>query len=273
MVLFSSPKKTTRLAATSAAWLLLSSPAHAYFPFVTDDTGTQGAGGNQIEIDYAFNKSTNAITDVNGNFIEDEVGISNAYPLTYTRGISENIDVFVGTARQTSSVSGWQSTGIGLKWVFAGDQTQGWSTAIKPIIILPTSQNMQDNGLGPAKTNINVTLISSYLSDTYEWHINAGYASNRQVMNSDTEAERQNIWSVSVTPVLVLNSQWKVGLDVGLQTNPGYNSQHSAFGELGLLYSPIENLQLGLGVIYSPDLNAKNKAYSYTLTTGLTYQF
>ena len=81
MVLFSSPKKTTRLAATSAAWLLLSSPAHAYFPFVTDDTGTQGAGGNQIEIDYAFNKSTNAIADVNGNFIEDELGISNAYPL------------------------------------------------------------------------------------------------------------------------------------------------------------------------------------------------
>jgi hypothetical protein len=266
-------KSPSRLATTSLVWLLLSNPAHAFFPFVTDDTGTQGAGGNQIEIDYAFNKSSNAITDEDGNFIEDQLGSSNAYLLTYTRGISENIDIFVGVARQTSSVSGWQSTGIGLKWVFAGDQTQGWSAAIKPTIILPTSQNMQNNGLGPAKTNINVSLISSYLSDTYEWHFNAGYASNRQVINADTEAERQNIWSVSVSPVLVLNPDWKVGLDVGLQNNPGYNSQYSAFGELGLLYSPMENLQLGLGVIYAADLNAKNKAYNYTLTSGLAYQF
>jgi hypothetical protein len=266
-------KASVRLATASTVWLSLLSPAHAFFPFVTDDTGTQGAGGNQIEISYEFNKSTNAITDVDGNFIEDQLGTSNAWPLTYTRGLSENIDIFIGTARQTTAVKGWQSTGIGLKWVFAGDQSQGWSAAIKPVIVLPTSQNMQDKGLGPAKTNTNVTLISSYLTDTYEWHFNAGYASNRQVMNSDTEAERQNIWSVSVAPVLVLNPQWKVGLDVGLQTNPSYNSQHSAFGELGLLYSPIENLQLGLGVIYSPDLKAKNKAYSYTLTTGLAYQF
>jgi hypothetical protein len=260
-----------RFATTTTVWLLLSSPANAVF--VTDDTGTQGTGGNQIQIDYAFNKSTNAITDEDGIFIEDQLGSSNAYLLTYTRGISENIDIFVGAARQAGSVSGWQSTGIGLKWVFAGDQTQGWSAAIKPIIILPTSQNMQNNGLGPAKTNVNVTLISSYLSDTYEWHFNASYASNRQVMNADTEAERQNIWSVSVSPVLVLNPQWKVGLDVGFQNNPGFNSKTSAYGELGFLYSPIENLQLGLGVIYAADLNAKNKAYSYTLTTGLTYQF
>ena len=273
MVFHAIQRAPAHLAAASAAWLLLLSPAHAFFPFVTDDTGTQGAGGNQIEVDYAFNKSTNTITDEDDNFIEDQIGTSNAYPLTYTRGISENIDIFVGTARQTSAVSGWQSTGIGLKWVFAGDQTQGRSAAIKPVIVLPTSQNMQDNGLGPAKTNINVSLISSYLTDTYEWHVNAGYASNRQVMNSDTETERQNIWSVSVSPVLVLNPQWKVGLDVGLQTNSSDNSQTSAFGEVGLLYSPIENLQLGLGVIYSTDLNAKNKAYSYTLTTGLTYQF
>ncbi len=273
MVFHTIPKASARLAATSTVWLLLLSPAHAFFPFVTDDTGTQGSGGNQIEIDYSFNKNFQSIVDEDGNFTEDQQVTSNAFLSTYTRGIGEDVDIFVGTARQTTAVNGWQSTGIGLKWVFTGDQAKGWSAAIKPIIILPTSQNMQDNGLGPAKTNINITLISSYLTDTYEWHFNAGYASNRQGMNSDTGAERQNIWSVSVSPVLVLNPQWKVGLDVGLQTNPDYNSQQSAFGELGLLYSPIENLQLGLGVIYSPGLRAKQREYSYTVTSGLTYQF
>lgn len=273
MAFHSIARASAQLAAISTTWLFLANPAQAFFPLVTDDTGTQGTAGNQIEISYSFNKSVNSVTDENGRFVERAQGIANAFPLTYTRGISENIDVFFGVARQTSPARGWESSEIGLKWVFAGDQTQGWSAAIKPTITLPVSTKMQDRGLGTAKTNVAVTLISSYLTDTYEWHFNAGYAGNRQAVTAEAEAERQNLWSVSVAPVIVLNPQWKLAFDAGLQTNPGENSRYSAFGEVGLVYAPIENLQLGLGVIVSPDLNAKSKAYSYTLTTGLAYQF
>jgi len=266
-------KAPVRLATASTVWLMFLSPAHAFFPFVTDDTGTQGTGGNQIEISYEFNKNHNTIVNEDGNFVENLQDTSNAFPMTYTRGVSDNIDLFVGVSRQTGPVTGWQSSQIGLKWAFAGDQSQGWSAAIKPSLTLPVSSAMQDKGLGSAKTNAAVTLISSYLANTYEWHFNAGYATNWQKLTPDTETERQNIWSVSVAPLLVLDPHWKVGLDVGLQTNPAYNSRFGAFGEVGLVFAPLENLQLGLGVIYAQDVNAGTPAYSYTLTTGLAYQF
>jgi hypothetical protein len=40
----------------TSASLFLALPAHAYFPFLTDDTGTQGEGGNQLELNYVFIK-------------------------------------------------------------------------------------------------------------------------------------------------------------------------------------------------------------------------
>lgn len=269
----STAKVAARLTIAATTTLSMAAPAYAFFPFITDDTGTQGAGGNQIEITHAFNKNHNTVVNENGDFVENLQGTSNAFPLTYTRGIGENVDLFVGIARQNGPIAGWQNSEIGLKWVFVGDQSQGWSAAIKPTLKLPVSTAMQDKGLGSAKTNLDVTFISSYMTDRYEWHFNAGYASNRQKETPDAEAERQNIWSISVAPVLVINPQWKVGVDVGLQTNPIFNSKYGAFGEVGLTYEPMKNLQVGLGVIFSPDINAQARAYSHTLTTGLAYQF
>lgn len=260
---------------TTAATLLLSliAPAQAYFPLITDDTGTQGTGGNQIEVDYVFNKNRSTTYDDAGRFVENTQGISNAFPLAYTYGVSENVDVFFGMSRQTSPINGWQSSALGLKWVFTGDQTKGWSAAIKPTVTLPVSKTMQENGLGPAKTNVSVTLISSYLSDTHEWHFNVGYGSNRQGATENTEPERTNLWAASLAPVIVLDPQWKLAFDLGIQTNTGYNSRYSSFGEIALIYAPVRNLQLGLGVVYAPDLNASDRAYSYGITTGVTYQF
>lgn len=274
MALFVNIKKPIKLASTALAIsLAFVALAQAYFPLITDDTGTQGAGGNQIEIDYLFNKSNNAVFDDAGRYVKDTQGTSNAFPLSYTYGVSENVDIFLGMSRQTSPISGWQSSAVGLKWVFAGDQTKGWSAAIKPTLTLPVSKTMQDNGLGPAKTNVSVALISSYLADTHEWHFNIGYGSNRLSVTDNTESERSNLWAASLAPVLVLDPQWKLAFDLGIQTNPTYNSRYSAFGEIALVYKPVDNVQLGLGLIYAPDLNANDNAYNYGVATGVTYQF
>jgi hypothetical protein len=264
----------SRLAKASAVSVcLLCSPAHAFFPFQTDDTGTQGTGGNQIEIDYQFLQEYNDDIDEDGRVIDTNTGSSNSYPLTYTYGVSENIDVFFGIARQTSPVNGWQNTEIGAKWVFAGDQTKDWSVAIAPSVILPVSNNMQDAGLGNAKTNGSVNLIGSYLSEDYELHLNAGYVSNLSAQTEQSEAQRKSIWSISAAPILVINDQWKFGIDVGLSTNPGYNSQYTLTGEVGVSYAPIETLQIGLGLIGSRDISANDNARSYAIVAGITYQF
>lgn len=247
--------------------------AHAFFPFVTDDTGTQGQGGNQIELNYEFVKEHNDELDLEGRVIGTASGTANALPASYTFGITDNVDVFVGLARQTSPVNGWLNTEIGAKWVFAGDQSAGWSVAIKPTLLLPVSKNMQDQGLGNAKTNVGLTLVGSLMADRHELHLNLDYTSNQYATTADSEQQRKSLWRVSAAPVYVINDQWKAGIDVGFETNPTYSSQYQAFGEIGIQYAPLENLQIGLGLIGATGLNSSGNGWSYAITTGVAYQF
>lgn len=249
----------------------LSTYTHAFSPLATDDTGTQGKGGNQIELGFAFERGTNLDTE-----LDDRVDVrsySSAVPLTYTYGLTDKIDLSLGLSRQLRDPSGWQNSEIGLKWNFAGDQSRGWSAAIKPTVLLPVSKSMQSNGLGTARTNWGMALIGSYMAEDYELHANLKYNSNYQASTDDWESERNHLWTASVAPVWVINDQWKAGLDFGLQTNPGYNSRYEAFTQVAVSYAPMNNLQLGLGIGVSRALGANDSSRGLNLTTTLSYQF
>jgi hypothetical protein len=73
--------------AVSVALVLatLSLPVPALQPLITDDTGTQGSGGNQIEASYTGQRSTSA------GATDKADGIA----ATYTRGVGEDLDLFV----------------------------------------------------------------------------------------------------------------------------------------------------------------------------------
>jgi hypothetical protein len=187
----------------TSASLFLSLPSHAYFPFITDDTGTQGEGGNQLELNYVFTKERGVGVAADGTYFPGDYGTSNAFPITYTRGLTDNLDVFVGIIRQTSPTNGWMNSAVGLKWRFAGNAEEGWSFAIKPALLTPVSRSMEASGLGNGKTNGSVSLISSYLQPTYEVHLNARYTSNLSYSGAE-EQQAQHLWGVSVAPVWVL---------------------------------------------------------------------
>ena len=256
---------------TSASFFL-SLPSHAYFPFVTDDTGTQGEGGNQLELNYVFTKERGVGVAADGTYFPGDYGTSNAFPITYTRGLTDDLDVFVGIVRQTSPTNGWMNSAIGLKWRFAGNAEEGWSFAIKPALLTPVSRSMEASGLGNGKTNGTVSLISSYLQPTYEVHLNARYTSNFSYSGAE-EQQAQNLWGVSVAPVWVLNQQWKLGLDAGLDTNPNATSAQVAYAQIGAVYAPIKNVQLGLGVIGSRALGSPSREYNWSIISGVTWQF
>lgn len=260
-------------ALVAATTFSLSPVAHAFFPFVTDDTGTQGQGGNQLELNYEFVKAHNDELDIDGRVLGTATETSNSFAGGYTYGISDNIDVFVGVARQTSPVHGWLNTEIGTKWVFVGDQARGWSAALKPTLILPVTQQMQDQGLGSAKTNLGLSLITSYLTDSHELHLNLDYTGNQYANIDASGNQRKALWRVSAAPVYVLNEQWKVGVDLGLQTNSDYDSRYQAFGEVGVQYTALDNLQIGLGVLGSTAVNASHNGWDLVVTAGVTYQF
>jgi len=253
--------------------LLTPLSASAYFPLITDDTGTQGKGGHQIELDYVYSRDTNDVFDDDGRVVDSTADRSSTFPMTYTYGVTDNLDAFIGVVRQVNAVGGWLNTGLGVKWNFAGKQDSGWSFAVKPTLLLPVSKTMQANGLGSAATNWQVNLIASYIATTHELHLNAGYSSNRYAQLPDSDPQRTHLWSVSAAPVLILNPQWKLALDMGFQSNPSLSSHYLAFGEVAVIYAPIKNLQLGLGLMGSTALNARDNAKGLTLLGGLTYQF
>ena len=76
----------------------LTSTAIGYQPLVTDDTGTQGKGGNQVEAGVNRDREDSA----------GDVTTTHTLPVTYTLGLSNSLDVFVGAnhARVTSSIPG-----------------------------------------------------------------------------------------------------------------------------------------------------------------------
>jgi hypothetical protein len=96
----------------------LSFQAYAFHPLVTDDTGTQGTGGNQLEVGM--------------DYVDENPGHARALGITYTRGLTDTLDAFVGAAYQTSSPRGWGNVGVGLKWRFFEDEASKFSLALKP---------------------------------------------------------------------------------------------------------------------------------------------
>jgi hypothetical protein len=131
---------------------------------------------------------------------------------------------------------------------------------------------MEASGLGNGKTNGTVSLISSYLQPTYEIHLNARYTSNLSYTGAK-EKQTRNIWGASFAPVWVLNQQWKIGLDAGLETNPNATSAQVAYAQIGAVYAPIKNVQLGLGVLGNRALSSPSREYNWSVMSGIAWQF
>jgi hypothetical protein len=242
-----------------AGALALPIPAQAFHPLITDDTGTQGAGGNQLEVGFDWAEA-------------EEAGVSEtarAVGVTYTRGITDNLDLYAGSAYQTSSPSGWGNVGIGAKWRFYEDEASKLSFALKPELLLPVSRADEADGLGNGELSYGITFIASQEVSFGEVHFNAELA--RSNFKDSAITDRQNFWRVSAAPVWVVAEGWKLALDLGVQANPD-RSQDAAMGfiEVGLVYTPNDQFDLSLGVIR--DLN-DGPVEATALTTQLTWHF
>ncbi|MEW5786751.1 MAG: transporter [Pseudomonadota bacterium] len=246
--------------ARTALWLatglsILSLPALAFHPLVTDDTGTQGIAGNQLEIGVDY-------VDSNG-------GDGRALGLTYTRGITDTLDGFVGAAYQTSSPKGWGNVGVGLKWRFLEIAASHYSLALKPEILLPVSASAEAKGLGNGELSYGLTLIGSMETGFGELHFNLEAA--RSNFDDNTIPDRKNFWRASVAPVWAVAEGWKVALDLGLMSNADRTEDATmGYVELGVVYTPSEQFDLSLGVIRDiMDGAARNT----TATAQMTWHF
>ena len=239
---------------------ILSFNSLAFQPLVTDDTGTQGQSGNQLEL--AGTRAT------------DDTSRTGEMAFAYTRGLTDTIDVFVELGRQgindsTATKRGPTNPSIGAKWRFFENERKT-SLAIKPIYIVPVSEDNETKGMGTGKASYEVSLI---FTQEMGWGaVHANLVTGRSKYKDLTANEDSKDGSFSVAPVWNLNEQWKLAVDLGLtrsQTNSATSKVR--FGEVGAIYSPNADLDFALGFIRETDRDTKEVTKS--TTAGVTWRF
>lgn len=263
--------KSTRHFAARAALLTLawfSVPASAFQPLVTDDTGTQGTGGNQLELSFSEDRAAAA-----GN-----IQRLRTLPIVYTHGLTGTLDAFAGLshARIRSSTpagdaSGGSNPSFGAKWRFYENEAGKTSFALKPEVLLPIGAGREDAGLGRGKASASLTLIVTQEVPFGAIHFNAGAGRERYRDTSnhpDTTTTR-----ASIAPVWDLNARWKLALDLGTESAHGGGARvRTDFVELGAIFSPRKDLDFALGVVRSSD-NDSPRTRTHTATAGITWRF
>lgn len=235
--------------------------ASAFEPLNTDDAGTIKAGSNQIE-QYFFSiqhhGNTSAPIDVITPGEEfDGQGNSKAFPFTYTRGLSDNLEASIASTyytEPTGSFTRVSNSMIGLKWRFLSSENNHYAFAVKPTVTLPSSQQQQVYGLGLAAPNYGVNFIASGYWDSVEIHANASYIrapyNTNYAVGRSLDPNRINILLFSIAPVWSITPQFKVALDIGATTNPPKPEQYfNNYLLAALIYSPTENLDIGLSAM------------------------
>lgn len=260
-----SKKKMTWTAALVLSMSVTSS--WAFQPLMTDDTGTQGLGENQLEVSFSDDRV-------------EQSGVaysSRVLPLTYTRGLSASLDISLGVnhthlnadALGTDFVSGNGNPSVGLKWRFYENETSKTSLALKAELGLAVSREQEALGLGNGRGYYTLTAI--LMQETSFGALLVNLASG-QVRYSDTVANPDvTLLRVSLAPVWQVNEQWKLALDMGSARESAAGKQsYRRFIEIGAVYSPSKDLDIALGFISRQD---ENSTSNRGITGGISWRF
>ncbi len=233
--------------------LLFASNSFAALPLITDDTGTQGTGKFQLEVNLEYSK----------NCRDSETGLNAAF----SAGIRENMDIVIGSPYQflSTKVDGSTLTDDGiadipieLKWRFY--EKDGLSFAIKPGIILPTGDERK--GLGDGKASYSLFFITTKEIEPVTLHLNLGYIKNRR--------ELRDIWHYSLAGEYRLTKPLRIVANIGGETNPDRESNvHPLFLVGGAVYSITEKFDIDFGI--KAGLNRAEA--DYAVLSGITFRF
>ena len=215
-------------------WIVLlgavAAPAFAAHPFITEDTGTQGAGRWQLEANGERNRDRE----------EDETVRGSALGAVLSYGFIENADLQAGIPWQDNGIDkGRGDAAIDVKWRFR--ESGPLSFGLKPGITLPTGDD--DRGLGAGRVTWGALGILSYDTEAWAVHSHVGYRRNR-----NTQEQRENLKHFSVLGMYKPFDALRLGLDLSFDTNPDPGSDKTVRQTvLGAIYSLTKDFDLDIG--------------------------
>lgn len=239
--------------------LIVPTLSFAAHPLITDDTGTQGSGKFQLEL--------------NGEYgVEKESGTTEkAFEVapTLSYGVTDKIDLVLSIPYQYIKIedggsfkeSGVSDASLEVKYRFFDED--GLSFAIKPGISLPTGD--ENKGLGTGKVGYSAYFITTKEIKPLYLHLNIGY-----IRNENKFDERKNIWHASIAGEFEATEKFKLVANIGTETNPDKTSNNKpAFALAGIIYAVTENISFDVGYKYG--LNTPETDNTYLL--GLAIKF
>ncbi|WDD92065.1 transporter [Burkholderia sp. FERM BP-3421] len=243
-------KKILRFA--TACSLLSPAGAYATHPLVSDDTGTQGDGNWQYELNMEQTSR------------QSDTGRQQLWNTTLTRGFGPSFDLYVNApythvqTRSDEASSGFGDVEIGAKWRVL--ERGPLSIALKPRINVPTGDD--HHGLGNGRVNAGATLLAQYDVAAFTFLVNAGVA-----YQPNSHDDRTSLWQVSGAMLYRVTDRLQLALDIGASRNPDRDHHTSpAFLIAGAIYTPRPWLDLDVG--YRRGLN--DQTYNHSLMAGVT---
>jgi hypothetical protein len=229
---------------TFAVLLFIACPAWAAHPLITDDTGTQGKGKFQLELNGQYDWDKGDAEDASVS----STGGQAAATLSY--GIAENVDLvlslpYLWGKAEVNEITLYDEKGIGdavLETKMRLFEKNGFSMALKPGISFPTGND--EKGLGAGLLGGHLFLIASQELGSWAFHANLGY-----IRNENKVDERKDIWHASLAATWEVIKNLKLAVNVGIERNPDEDANNDpAFLFGGIIYSITENFDVDLGV-------------------------
>jgi hypothetical protein len=213
--------------AAAFAFLFFGTDVYSAHPLNTEDTGTQGRGGWQLELNGERNRD------------EGVRGAQAAAVLSY--GIADNADVQLGAPwHDLAGERGMADALVAVKWRFW--EKGPWSTGLRAGFLFPTGD--EQRGLGNGKTNFAALLIGSYEGERWVFHAHAGYRDNR-----NTLGHRGTVTELSAAVLYKLTDSIRPLLDVSRTTDPDPASGTALQSTVvGVIWQRSKNLDLDIGL-------------------------
>jgi hypothetical protein len=210
----------------------------AYHPLITDDTGTQGRGGFQYELnlEYGHDSEEGVKTD------QWTIGTTLTYGLVDNLDISAGIPYLYLKERDGEVI---KEDGIGdltldIKYRFY--EKDGLRIALKPGLSFPTGE--YERGFGSGRISGRIFLIIDKEFEAVTLFLNGGY-----IRNENKVGERKDLWHMSLAGEYRLMEGLKIVLNTGIEANPEKGSNtHPVFLLGGLVYSVTDSFDLSGGI-------------------------
>lgn len=242
-------------------FLFLPAVTWAAHPLLTDDSGTQGKGRFQLEVNGQYDHDQETGAKATG-------GQAGA---TLSFGIVESVDLILGLAYVWGKVEedgtiiydekGIVDTVLEVKWRFF--EKEGWSLALKPGISFPTGD--ENKTLGTGKIGYHLFFMASKEVGAWAFHANLGYIGNENKAN-----EERNIWHGSLAATYEVLEALKVVGNIGIERNPDPTSKNDpAFLIGGVIYAVSKNFDLDFGVKYG----LSSSETDLSVLAGMAFRF